>query len=1113
MSLARFLEGKFRGDIRHRGAAYFKAGRVAITRVTPDHIYAVVRDGVEHQTQLTRNEGELTLYCSSVENSPKPPITKYLWATVLAADEAGYLTGTTIQPGQVPPFIPEVATSRLSIEDWGEDDDDLEYIPTSARRSGKQSPEIAELLGDESRDDGMAEWEKHLVNLREELVHGGFNLPESERETEISYEIDSERSREVGMLVVQTSQRQRRANGQWGKRKALKLRPGQLDGIDSPADRQILAYLFGGTADQDTVAGTPAGRLPSAFRFRLTCELCELILPMICATGRIFLTHDDVTSTKPLAWDENDNSWQLCAKLVEDKTEKAWTLQGELRRDEETLSLEETQLMVPGGLVITETHIARLDDFDSFAWLETLSGKDQFSVPLEEGGELVDRLLDMPVLPRLDLPKDLRLEEVYETPKPTLSVKLPATSNSWRPSNVHGQVEFSYAGHSVRGSSTQWAIVRREEGRCLVRDRAAEKLLWSRLQELGFRRVIDRRQSRFDVDVSANDLGTAVRALIEEDWEVLAEGEKVRQAGEMQFRVESGIDWFELSADVDFGGKTVPFPELLSALVRGDTMIRLSDGSLGVIPEHWKQQYGLLAGLGTMEDEHVRFAPNQVGLLDALLSTQEKVDYDDQFIKWRDRLDSFTGVESAQEPENFNGELREYQREGLGWLNFLHEFRCGGCLADDMGLGKTVQVLALMQEQKKNREVHKPSLIVVPKSLMFNWKQEAERFTENLNVLEYSGTERAAARKTFDKQDLILTTYGTLRRDIVALKEVGFDYVVLDEAQTIKNSGSQVAKASRLLRCDNRLALSGTPIENHIGDLWSIFEFLNPGMLGRSSAFKTLTSDVNNSSARQMLASALKPFVLRRTKQQVARELPDKIEETIVCEMGEKQQKLYDELRDHYRESLLGMVSEKGMGKSKIHVLEALLRLRQAACHPALIAEEHANTGSAKLDALQPMLDEILNEKHKSLVFSQFTSMLAIVRKELDEKGIPYVYLDGKTRNRQEVIEKFQNDPEIGVFLISLKAGGLGLNLTAAEYVFLLDPWWNPAVEAQAIDRAHRVGQTQNVFAYRLICKGTVEEKIAELQGKKRKLADAILQADESLLKSMTKEDLEMLFS
>ena len=309
--------------------------------------------------------------------------------------------------------------------------------------------------------------------------------------------------------------------------------------------------------------------------------------------------------------------------------------------------------------------------------------------------------------------------------------------------------------------------------------------------------------------------------------------------------------------------------------------------------------------------------------------------------------------------------------------------------------------------------------------------------------------------------------------------------------------------------------MSGTPIENNAGDLWSIFEFLNPGMLGRSTAFRSHVSDPDSADSRKLVSRGLRPFILRRTKQQVASELPDRLEETVYCDMQEDQRRLYDELRLHYRDSLLGVVQKQGIAKSKMHVLEALLRLRQAACHPAFLNRGDEEEPYAKLEFLIPHLMELVSTNHKSLVFSQFTSMLSIVRHHLDAAGIEYEYLDGQTRDRQQRVTNFQENDDCRVFLISLKAGGLGLNLTAADYVFLLDPWWNPAVEAQAIDRAHRVGQTRNVFAYRMICRDTVEEKIAELQKKKRELADAILDGGDqkSILKDLSVEDLELLLS
>ncbi len=454
----------------------------------------------------------------------------------------------------------------------------------------------------------------------------------------------------------------------------------------------------------------------------------------------------------------------------------------------------------------------------------------------------------------------------------------------------------------------------------------------------------------------------------------------------------------------------------------------------------------------------------------------------------------------------------------------------GGILADDMGLGKTVQVLAMLASRHvqggdllpaSDEAPRRPSLIVAPRSVVFNWLDEARKFTPELRVGLYAGTDRSGMLDDIDQYDLLVTSFGLMRRDIAELRRYRFDYAVLDEAQAIKNPKSQSARAARVLQADNRLALTGTPVENHLGDLWSIFEFLNPGMLGLNTRFTDLlktsnaggAKDARSADAAAQAGRALRPFILRRTKEQVLRDLPAKTEQTIVCEMEPAQRKVYNDLLKHYRGSLLGQIGSRGISRNAMMVLEALLRLRQASCHPALIDPEREDAESAKLTELLDRIEEMREEGHKALVFSQFTSMLGIVRRKLDAMGITYEYLDGQTRDRRDRVERFQTDPDCPVFLISLKAGGLGLNLTAADYVFILDPWWNPAVEAQAIDRAHRIGQSRHVFAYRLICENTVEQRIAELQERKKQLADAIMGGQGDLLKQLTREDLELLLS
>lgn len=1121
MKLATLLEENFRGDIRFRGEAYIKKEQIEVVRVTAEAIFGVVDDGQEFQTQLQREEGELKLFCNCVKGESQELKCKHIWATILLVDEGDYLTGSP-KPGYIPPFVVEAPAFAFEDDDeWAESFSTGDvYQPVTPRHAS--SGDAVKL------QPRLRAWEARLLEVRNKLESHTPVQNSEKREIEIFYEIDIAESKKIGQLVIETSQHQRRANGQWGKLKPLKLKADKLDDVDHSDDRRILAYLSGSTPERSNWHAQQSEANALSFRYRLPFDLCQLVLPMMCATGRLryhnnnpdpihFDSDSDFTHPEgdekvtSLTW-EDENSWELAIRVTFNEEDSQWKLTGELQQGEEVLSLQEAILLLPGGLLFRESTVSPFRDRGTFEWVPLLQLGNAITVTEDEAHELVDQLLDMPSLPKLELPEDLKLEEVECQPKSHLTISSP-NNRRWRVDRLYATIQFEYMESMVAASSGQWAIVQRNEGRCLLRDRKFEEQAWQQLQEHGFRKVTSTRQNNYDVDIAARDLGRGVRLLIEQGWVVHADGKQVRQPAEMQFKVKSGIDWFELHADVDFEGHSVSFPALLSALTRGETTIRLNDGSLGIIPEEWAKQYGLLGGLGIAEEEHIRFDNTQVALLDALLTSQESVDYDEKFQAMSEKFRSFDGIDPIHEHEDFVGELRPYQRDGLGWLEFLKEFHLGGCLADDMGLGKTVQILAMLEDHYRHQKKFSPSLIVVPKSLMFNWHQECNRFTPDMNILDYSGLDRAQLRDSFHKYHIILTTYGTLRRDIVTLKDIQFDYIILDEAQTIKNANSQVAKASRLLRADHRVALSGTPIENHMSDLWSIFEFLNPGMLGRSAVFKTFASNAEDEESRKLLAQGLAPFILRRTKKEVASDLPDKTEQTLLCDMGPEQQSLYDELKDHYRNSLLGLIETQGLNKSKMHVLEALLRLRQAACHPALLNRGEKEDSSAKLDVLVPHLQELIEEGHKALVFSQFTSMLSILKVHLDKKNINYEYLDGQTRDRQACVENFQTNPDCGAFLISLKAGGLGLNLTAADYVFLLDPWWNPAVEAQAIDRAHRVGQTKQVFAYRLIIRGTVEEKIAELQQKKKSLADAILQADKNLLSDLSTSDLEMLLS
>jgi superfamily II DNA or RNA helicase len=809
----------------------------------------------------------------------------------------------------------------------------------------------------------------------------------------------------------------------------------------------------------------------------------------------------------PLTWDEGE-PWTLWLQVTESPRE--YTITGSLRRGGERMAVGDPLVLSGGGILVTGSAAARFEHGGAFSWAVALREEAEVKVPRAAGPDLIARLLRVPRLPKLDLPPSLRFEQVPGIPRPHLTLRRSRAALS--ADQLSAALAFAYEGALVGAVEPASGVLLPEARRFLLRDAAAESAAVQLLRDVGFSDApgfSDDSVGRFMI--AARRMPAAVRALVEAGWHVDAAGQVFRSGTAFRVGIASGIDWFDLRVEAAFGDRRAALPELLEALRRGEATVRLDDGSFGLLPEAWLKQLGMLADLGAVKDGGLRYTRSQAGLLDALLAAQPETTCDEGFAAAREELRRFEGIKPVDEPEGFQGALRPYQRDGLGWLHFLRQFRFGGCLADDMGLGKTVQVLALLESRRERRAA--PSLVVVPRSLVFNWMQEAQRFAPRLRVLDHSGAARETSAAAFDGYDVVLTTYGTLRRDVAALCDVPFDYVILDEAQAIKNAATQSAKAVRLLRAEHRLALSGTPVENHVGELWSLFEFLNPGMLGRGTLFRGMDARDPGGESRRAVGRALRPFILRRSKEQVAADLPAKLEQTLYCDLLPRDRRRYDGLRDHYRASVLERVERDGLTRARMHVLEALLRLRQAACHYGLIDKSKTGEPSAKLDVLLPQLQEVIEEGHKALVFSQFTSLLAVVRERLDGLGVRYEYLDGRTRDRQARVDRFQGDPECRLFLVSLKAGGLGLNLTAAEYVFLLDPWWNPAVEAQAVDRAHRIGQTRAVFAFRLIARDTVEEKVLQLQESKRSLARDLISGDDSLVRSLTREDLERLLS
>lgn len=958
-------------------------------------------------------------------------------------------------------------------------------------------------------------WRQRLRQLGQQMALESSTplgaLPEPwPADRRLAYVLDVSASLNGGGLVVELCTERLKRDGSWDRPRQYSLGADRLAQLPDERDRQIVQMLIG--ASRERQYGYPP---PMSRSYLLPESAYDTTLRLICETGRCRLRRtslDDDLET--VEWDGGE-PWRFHLRVAAPSHGSAYRLEGLFRRGDESMELAEPTLTLLAGLLIAHGRVARLDHAGAFQLLAELRTSGPVAAQARDLPALLETLYSLPQLPPVELAPELGVKETTLEPIPALRVGAPSGRQWGTTPTLPLSLTFHYGEVEVAAEHPERALYDRERQRVLRRDTGAEERALGRLRELGARTRYDHAAREERLSLAPRRLDAAVHALTAEGWRVEAEGRLYRQPGVTRSAIRSGVDWFELDAAVSYGDQEAPLPRLLAALRRGERTVVLDDGSLGILPEVWLRRYApLAAAAGQAEDgaeDALRFSRSQVALLDAMLEEMPEIGQDQRLARARAAVQRHREVAPATEPKGFTGTLRPYQREGLGWMHYLRRMELGGCLADDMGLGKTIQVLALLESRRASRAG--PSLVVVPRSLVFNWLQEAARFTPRLRVVEHTGPQRDIGALAGRGYDVAITTYGTMRRDVAALREVEFDYVILDEAQAIKNHQTAAAKASRLLRARYRLAMSGTPVENRLEELWSLFEFLNPGMLGPSRLFASVGTGTTagDEDGRRLLARALRPLILRRTKAQVASDLPEKQEQTLYVELGARQRKLYDELRDHYRASLLGMVDRVGMKRTRIQVLEALLRLRQAACHPALLDHGRTDDPGAKLDALVPMIAEATGEGHKVLVFSQFTSFLALLRQRLDAQGIGYEYLDGRTRDRQARVERFQTDPGCRLFLISLRAGGQGLNLTAADYVFLLDPWWNPAVEAQAIDRAHRIGQQRPVFATRLIARDTVEERVLELQRSKRELADAVITADNSLLARMEREDLELL--
>lgn len=718
---------------------------------------------------------------------------------------------------------------------------------------------------------------------------------------------------------------------------------------------------------------------------------------------------------------------------------------------------------------------------------------------------------------KLNLSDELKRKTKYVVPKAKLYLEKAGSS-------IKIKLKFDYSSREIDYFSSNKDIILIEDNVIydIHRDVEIEDETVEKLNDLGV--VTHEEMDEFVIDCDLIDfIVNNLPKIIKNGIEVFGEDKLfnfkiIKNKPKMNIKVAQKTDWFEIKGDVKFGKDSVKIQAVLDAIFQNKRFVELSDGVKAVIPKKWINSLKAYSGFIDTEKNDAKLSKNHIAIINDLIKMSNNVDMSDKVKQVISSFNNFDKIKSIELSKNIKTKLRDYQKVGYDWLYFLREFGFNGILADDMGLGKTLQTLCLLQKLKEEK-VKNPFLVVVPTSLVFNWKSEIEKFTPGMKVYIHHGTNRKNNKKSFNesvrKNDLIITTYGVLRNNLKLFSDIEFEYIVLDEAHLIKNPMSISAKTVCSLKGKNKLAISGTPIQNNLTELWSLFNFLNPGYLGGYEFFKenfiSLIEKNNDKSINESLKKLISPFLLRRTKKVIEDELPEKNEMILKSSFSTEEREIYNNWRDFYKNEISTNITENGINKSKIKILEGLMKLRQICLHPKLIDASYTGR-SSKFDLLMMEVEKVLSEGHKVLIFSSFVKMLSLVKNEFEEKGIKYFYLDGQTKNREKVVSNFQESSEAHPFLISIKAGGLGLNLTEADYVFIIDPWWNPAVEMQAMDRAHRIGQKNKVFVYKIITENTIEEKILKLQDSKKKLVKDLIVEEQSLVKNINVKDIKEIF-
>ncbi|RZA27270.1 MAG: hypothetical protein EOP10_00735 [Proteobacteria bacterium] len=1113
MSLSEQSSKYFGSNMRRNGANYFNENKVA----------KINRGNLAASTQVRGTKNYRCLFKAEIKTTQKKVfltvrcdcpyfekgLCKHLWASLLALEANAWLKKAAEKNKIVVEADRDDEDEEDDFDDEDEDFDSSEsfYSPFSVASTPKSIP-----------------WSsfKNSLSVKvtpPEILHLKNSQFADNRDKLLCFTLDQFAQNQTEQISLRFHFRERLKSGKLGTFKPTNLSLNRAQTGLSEDDQEIFSKVI------ESADGFLENRFNISYHQRgLNTASSQLLqgilipqaqvqatLGFLSERGRLFFTETGVRKPHDTPLSVSHKIWNLVLRLV-DHNKQNYRLQLDITNGDVSNNIKDVRFFGNGRYFVENNVLCMtvVAERQLQSWIKYLSRTEPIVVKRSELHNFIEQYSVIPNAPEGKWPDDFDWREQLEEFRPKLRLK-PSLQDGLSP--FDGELLFQYPRADVTPLHPERAWVDKDAKVIYLRDTDREQSVIGELLKVkgvrpAYRSGYDDRNQM--VSVSPIDLVSAVDHLDTLGWDVEVEKQKIKILRDFEIAVEGTIDWFDLSITTTVDSVCHSLPSLLKKKKSGESFVRLGKDELAIIPEEWLRRYELLSQSGQLKKDQIRVGSERALLLESLLSDVPVVDKSQHFAKIREKVKQFKTLVPSQPHKTFKGTLRDYQSEGLSWLKFLQEFGFGGCLADDMGLGKTIQVLALLLDYHSSPRPS-PSLVVVPRSLVGNWLDEAQRFCPKLRMRDASGTQRDWT--SLENIDVILITYGTLRQDIGALALINFSYVILDESQAIKNQASLTAKASYALRAKHRLAMSGTPVENHLGELNSLLSFLNPGLVDGSFWAQALQKKASSQDPNfKLLTQAIKPLILRRTKSQVLKDLPPKIENTLYCELDGVQREQYDELLEHYRANLLPKLGEQDWKRSSIVIIEALLRLRQAACHPGLIDNSMLTSGSAKLDVLLEKLEEVREGGHKALIFSQFTGFLKILADQLTANKIPFEYLDGKTRDRSARVDRFQKDSKIPFFLISLKAGGVGLNLTAADYCFILDPWWNPAAESQAIDRAHRINQKNTVFAYRLIAKNTIEEKIQQMQASKRAIADSILEGDGSLMQNLDLETIRALF-